>query len=280
MCRTVWTRLVRRRQTDSEKQETTVPCAVGRRSLKIADSCCGRNRQRHVHVIYCPKHCSWRCVSLPTGIIYFFKSTGCAKTFILNFFFSPVFSFLLWTCSLATLPTCLGSCLRLVWFALLYADVITLLQYRWNNSCSPLPFLPLRPAFIHLPSLIASDQLYLLNMTTGPLWGRPGPFALHAKESVDSWRAVTAAKGETASSLSSCYRWMAVLTDRRNKLAGVSRTDRLTFQGFFSPPFWHKVHFYSNPKRAWERSLAWCTCFVKVIQCKAKHLRVSVPDVV
>lgn len=201
------------------------------------------------------------------------------------FFFwnaAPVFSFLL--CSLATLPTCLGSCSRLVWFALLYADVITLLQRRWNNSCSPLPFLPLRPAFIHLPSLIASDQLYLLNMTTGPLRGRPGPFTLHAKESVDSWRAATAAKGETASSLSSCYRWMAVLTDRRNKLAGVSRTGRLTFQGFsfffsFFSPFWHKVHFYSNPKRAWERSLAWRTCFVKVIQCKAKHLRVSVPCV-
>lgn len=149
---------------------------------------------------------------------------------------APEFSFLL--CSLATLPTCLGSCWRLVWFALLYADVLTLLQRRWNNSCSPLPFLPLRPAFIHLSSPIASDQLYLLNMTTGPLRGRPGPFTLHAKESVDSWWATTAAKGETASSLSSCYRWMAVLTDRRNKLARGIKDRQAYISGlllFFSP---------------------------------------------
>lgn len=41
---------------------------------------------------------------------------------------------------LALLPTCLGSCWRLVWFALSYADVITVQEHGGNNSCSPLPF--------------------------------------------------------------------------------------------------------------------------------------------
>lgn len=148
------------------------------------------------------------------------------------------------------------------------------------------PPLPTTTTSLTPPLLMVSNQLYLLNMRTGPLQCSAGTSALHAKELVPSWQEATAAKWETASSLSSCYRWMAVLTDRRNKLAGISRRDKLTFQGvsaffflfssFCSCSFSVKVHFYSNAGRGWERPLPWCTCFVKVIQCKAKHLPVSV----
>lgn len=59
-----------------------------------------------------------------------------------------------------------------------------------------------------------------------------------------------------------------MLTDRQNKLEGISRTDRLHFQASLSPSrscsFNVKVHFYSNAEGG-DRPLAQCTCFVKVI---------------
>lgn len=114
--------------------------------------------------------------------------------------------------------------------ALLYADINTAQKHSWNNSCSPPP-LPTATTSFTPPLLIVSYQLYLLNMKTGLLQGGQG----RSHRMQRSWLAPDKRPqlpNETASSLSSCYRWMAVLTDRRNKLAGISRRDKLTFQGF------------------------------------------------
>lgn len=159
--------------------------------------------------------------------------------------------------------------------ALSYADVNTVQKHRWNNSCLTPPLSAVTTSLTP-PLLIVSNQLYLLNMKTRPLQGRLGHFASHAKELVGSWQEATAAKQETASSLSSCYRWMVVLTDRRNKLAGISRTDKLTFQGFSffcSCSFSVKVHFYSNAERMRDR---WQAARVLLRWFNAKHLHVSV----
>ena len=131
-----------------------------------------------------------------------------------------------------------------------YADVIILYpdtqadQFRLTR--------PLR-LNLHLHCWLSLTRSTCLNGLHLPARRSADTSASHVKEVVGPWQEATAAKWETSSSLSSCYRWMAVLTDMQNKLVGISRRDKLMFQFcffvscFFFPfePFL-KVYFYSN----------------------------------
>lgn len=133
--------------------------------------------------------------------------------------------------------------------AFLYADVKAIQKHCLINSCTPRPFLALQ-LNLHLFWLSPTSSTCLI-------WKLPC-FKV-------GWGICIACKGtgwlltrshscqmKTASSLSSCFRWMAVLTDRWNKLARRSRRDKLTFHPpFCSCSYRFKVYFYSDSAGRW-----------------------------
>lgn len=162
MCWTVKRRVVHRQQTVSEYTLTIVHYSVGRSDLKqYAGYCCGLNDMSMCGCFDCSRrHCNSRCaLILPLSVfiircIHVLLFCQLSKPlqdvspywlFVVVVVVMPrpctasvffIYFFLIF----ALLPTCLGSCWRLVWFALSYADVITVQEHGWNNSCSPLPF--------------------------------------------------------------------------------------------------------------------------------------------
>ena len=96
-------------------------------------------------------------------------------------------------------------------------------------------------------------------------------FTYHAKEKVGAWRAATAAKPETPSSSCSYYRWMAAPTDRRNRLAGISKTTS-TSTSFSIFVFQHQGSVFIQMQRGNASDRWHGVWFLKVIECKAKHL--------
>lgn len=208
--------------------------------------------------------CAFVCLTKP----YFcFVSTGCVT--LIAFFLSQEVVSSCWhcqwfqgifqICALVLLPTCLGSCsvppAGLI--ALLYADDNTAQKHSWNNSCSPLPFTP--------PLLIVSNQIYLLNMKTGRLQGMLGhPHCMQRSWLAPDKRPQLPNERQLHHCLHVTDGWQCWQTGGINWHG---------YQGETSFSFFFLVALVLSASRCifiqmqggWEKPLAWCTCFVKVI---------------